>query len=459
MGNYNDVTSNEVNDTINQFKYNSISGKLEGGVIIEGKAFDISNEAQTYLAGRLSYDPDSLTVLADTGISSVRVNIGQEEHYLVCNNSGAQIDNGKIVYASGVDSVGKCLEIDLASNASPVTSSQVLGLATHNIPDGQIGLVTFRGVVRDFDTSLLAEGGLQYLGTSGELLQTKPLYPASRIIMGTVLESNATTGKFQVSIVRSPRTTANRSFSFNAQSIDKHWVAGSYDWPSTDANLTQASTSVTYGANVSKAAHVGIVPAGPGTVDSGQVGLRVVGTEDSETGIQVAAQTGIITEDITTLTLNTMVESVEKFSGNVTIEFYIVSGTPTTYSLDFNYGFSKYEDKQNIDMTVIGLEAEWEGGATDNGMDVILYHHKPTGWTYAATGFTPGDGVICQRSVDQQLIGGVLSGESGHYKRIGLDTFISGSTIEGYIIAVVTTANNSISNMNLHVIAEDERLR
>jgi len=411
------------------------------------------------ILNRLNYDTDSLTITSDTGIAGVKVNLGQEEMYLVCNNTGVQIDNGKVCYASGVDTVNNCLEIGLADNSNFFTSAQVLGLATHDILDGELGLVTERGVVRDFDTSSLTEGGLLYLGTSGNMTQTKPLYPATRTLMGTLIEQDALTGQVQVSISRSERRAASRSYSFNATSIDTHFVAGFYDWGSTDANLTQASPSVTYGPNVSRDAHVGIVPSGAGTVDTGQVGLRVVGTRDYEDGTpQSAGSIGIITDDITTLTLNTMAETVEHFSGNVQIEFYTVSGLPTTYSLDFNYGFSKYEDKQNIDMTIIAFEAEWEGGATDNAMNIELLYHKPTGWTYAATGFIAGDGIVCARLADQNLVSGVLNGESGAYKRTDLDAFVEGSGSEGSLIRVTTTANNSVANMNLHIVAVDESL-
>jgi hypothetical protein len=85
-------------------------------------------------------------------------------------------------------------------------------------------------------------------------------------------------------------------------------------------------------------------------------------------------------------------------------------------------------------------------------------HHKSTGWTYAATGFDPGDGDICRRSVDQSEDGDVASGASGAYKRISLDTFISGTTTEGIIIQVITAANNSLTNTNLHIIAVNEGL-
>jgi hypothetical protein len=449
----------EINELANELQIGTVTGNK---YLIIGKNGELklnTSAVPDYQAGQISYDSASLTGLIDSGISGVRNNVGQELWYLVYNDSGAQIDNGKVCYASGIDATNKVVTVGLADNSSPSTSAQVLGLATHDIPNATLGLVTNCGIVRDFDTSSFSTGGLIYLGTSGNMTQTKPLYPANRIILGSITESNATTGQIQVCLQADKRKTASRSFSFNASSTGVNYVAGFYNFSTTDANLTQASASVTYGtAGQTRAAHVGIVPSGPGTVDAGQVGIRVTGTLDSETGTQTAAQTQDITDDITTLTANTYTETVGKFSGQVTIELYVVSGSPTTYSLDFNYGFAKYEDKQNIDMTIVAFEAEWEGSGTDTGMDVALLHHKPTGWTYAATGFIPGNGDICRRSVDQAIDSNVANGVEGAYKRVSLDTFINGSVDEGYIIEVTTTSPNVLDNCNFHVVAEEETL-
>jgi hypothetical protein len=216
---------------------------------------------------------------------------------------------------------------------------------------------------------------------------------------------------------------------------------------------------VNYGtAGQTYAAHAGIVPAGPGVVDTGQVGLRVSGIIDDEEGTQQAGQTGIITEDITTLTADVMAETSEKFSGQIAFELYVVSGIPTAYSLDFNYGYSKYEDFQNRDVTVTGVECVWQGNANDISFDIALLHHKATGWTYAATGFTPGNGDIARKSVDQALAGDVVNGKDGAWKRININQFIDGNASDGVIMEVTTGANNTIQTMDMHLSAVSEEL-
>jgi hypothetical protein len=321
-----------------------------------GQLQDVTWQHVNDILKRLNYDTDSLTITSDTGISGVKVNIGQEEMYLVCNNTGVQIDNGKAVYASGVDEPNSCIEVSLADSSGFFTSAQVLGLATHDIPDGTLGLVTYRGVVRDFDTSSLPVSGLVWLGVAGGLSTVKPLYPNQRVAMGTVLNSDAINGEFLVSINNIKRNDITKSYAFTSQGISSgtYQKAGFYDFNDTSFAFSNATPSVSYGtAGRARDAHAGIVPAGAGSVvGGGQVGLRVNGTLDSEDGTPQQAGTDVITEDITTLVADTYFETPAKFSGQITFELYVVSGTPTSYSLGANYGFAKYDDMQDRDYTI-----------------------------------------------------------------------------------------------------------
>ena len=417
---------------------------------------------QSYSAGQISYDATTKSNLSDTGFTGVRVNIGQEQYIRFYNDTGVQINNGEVINAAGVDTTNDVVTGILADASSPATSSAIIGLATHDIPDETWGFATAAGEVRGFDTSGLSEGFMGYASESpGALTNTRVKYPANISILGTCVKSDATDGIFLVDRARFTRTDASKSYTFSNAPIGSgtEYVAGYYDWSATDANLTQAATSITYGtAGAGRAAHVGIVASAAGSVDTGQVGLRVTGTLDSETGVQSAAQTEVITDDITTLTANEYDETAGKFSGNVTIELYVVSGAPTTYSLDFNYGFSKYEDIANQDFTLTAFEAVWIAGAADATFDLELLHHKTTGWTYAATAFVPGNGNICKRLTDQAIDGDLATGVSGAYQRVDLDTFIDGNGSEGILIKVVTGSPNSIRIMDLHIAGVSEEL-
>jgi len=434
---------------------------LSGGQAIQ---LDIAPSGLTHSPGQISYDAACKGPKSDmgygTGVQAVSYNHGEELYVPFLNDTGVQIDNGKAINAQGFDVTEEVLKGILFDSTSAATSSSFIGLATHDVPNGEVGLATYTGKVRDFDTSLLS-GGPLYGGTSGDLTNTRPQYPAKIFIVGSLVKADASTGVVQVLPADFRRFDVSTSASFTSQGVGAgtFYKGGFYDWATTSVTLTQASLTQTYGvAGRSVAAHVGIVPSASGTVDTGQVGLQVTGTFDSETGIQIASQTKTITEDITTLNANEYNETVGKFSGQVTFELYVVSGSPTAYSLTFNYGFSKYEDFFDRDATIVGLQCQWQGNANDSAMNIRLLHHKATGWTYAATGFVPGDGVICARLTDQQIESDVDTGADGSYKRNQLNTFVNSGGSEGVLLEITTNQNNTIQTMDINIIAVSEEL-
>jgi hypothetical protein len=361
----------------------------------------------------------------------------------------------------GIDAGTGNIKGFLADASIPPLSSSVIGITTVATPDGQSG-IAYDGASVACDATGLTIGVPLYLSatTPGAGTTTRPQYPDTIVILGTIQVTGAS-GSVLASVQRFTRDVLSRDYTFTSRGITAgtYYLAGFYDYAATSITLTQASTTQTYGdANVSYAAHAGICASAAGTVDTGQVGLRVTGTLDSETGAQTATQTQTITDDITTLTANQYAETTGKFSGTVTFELYVVSGSPTTYSLTFNYGYSKYEDFFNTDFTINAVEAVWQGGATDaSGFNIEVLHHKVTGWTYAASGFVPGDGAIAERTTDQQIDQGVISGDSGAWKHLDLETFVDGGGVEGVIVRVTTGANNTIQilNLNLSVFSEE----
>ena len=411
-----------------------------------------------YKAARVSYDPTRKTHLFHTGFG-IKIDAG-EVHIPFFNDTGVEIPEGKAINATSWNNATESVKGIIADPTNPQLSSAIIGFTSAAVPDQTISIATFTGRISNMDTSLLTFGPL-YISSGGDPTNTRPTYPDKIVIIGSLAKQDALTGAIQLNISPFIRTNVSATASFTSQGIGSgtFYKNGFYDWSATDANLTQAAPSVTYGTvDKTYAAHVGIVPSAPGTVDTGQVGLRVNGIRDQESGSQLDGQTAIITDDITTLTANAMSETVEKFSGQYTLELYVVSGAPTTYNLDLNYGYSKYEDFFDRDATVIGFQALWQGNANDSGMNIRLLHHKSTGWTYAATGFSPGNGAICDRSIDQSLAGDVVNGEDGAYKCTGLTTFINSNTSEGIITEVTTTSANTIQTMDIVVFAVSEEL-
>jgi hypothetical protein len=416
---------------------------------------------QAWVAGQLSFDADSGTVLADTAYSEVRVNVGQETHVPFLNNTGVTIPAGTVVNSGGV-SGGEILGIKI-DISSPAFSSAPLGVATHDVAHGARGLATKIGVVRGIDTSTLTPGGVLYAGTTaGSVSQSFPLSPNKVIIVGTVLVQHATTGEIFCDVHPYTRRIASKSYSFSQAGVGTgdYYVGGFYDAPAASSTIASMAGTVTHGsANHPYEAHAFVVGAGGAAVTGGVAGLRARGVSmDTTTGTTTADDTEVISTDITAITLNQYLETPKKWMGTVQFELYTVSGTPTvTSGLTFNYGYAKYEDFGNIDATITGFECVGTAANTDASFNIELLKHTDTNWTYHATVFVPGDGPIVELQ-DQSPYHALASGEPFAFKRYSLNDFIEGSNNEGIVVRLDCNAPNSVQSMSIHVVAVQESL-
>lgn len=246
-----------------------------------------------------------------------------------------------------------------------------------------------------------------------------------------------------------------KSYNVTTQGLGSNpdvYAGGYYQAPATDANLTQASTSQNYGsANVAYASHAFIVAGGAGSVNTGQVGLRVTGTSINDQGVRTTSDSEVLTDDITTLTTDGYLETNKKWLGTVTFELYTVSGSPTTYSADFNYGLCKYEDFGNRDFKVTDFEVVGFAGANDSNFEIVLFKHSSSGWTYHATAFSPSPDEICRLTTDHSTDDQLGSGQHFAFKRDNLDTDIDGDALEGVVVRVESSANNALEYANIHI--------
>jgi hypothetical protein len=479
---------------------------------IEYIDFDTDPTIPAHAEGRFFWDNANNAPAYHTDISGVTNQIGQELYIKVRNNSGGTINNGEVCYLSGA--VGQLPTIAKAK-ADAVGTSHVIAVATHDLDNNTNGYVTTFGLVRDFDTSSFSDGDTLYLSatTAGALTNTAPAAPNYVVHLGSVTNDHPTSGSILIDIhldhssriqaeeftsmsdmeiddsgayyigdkvtdgswrmivesgvlklqerisstwtdgaVGSTPSIKSYSFISPSGSTGTFYVAGYYDAPAADANLTQASPSTTHGAaNGSYAAHAFIVAGGAGSVDTGVIGIQVTGTSINDAGTRTAADTENIVTDITALATDQYVESSKKWIGQVTIQFYTVSGSPTTYNADFNYGFCKYDDMGNRNFTVTDFEAVGLAGANDSSFNVSLLHHKSTGWTYSAAAFVPGNGFIVDMNTDHSTEQNLVNGDSFAYKRSSLSQAIVGGDSEGVVIKIVTGANSAVQDMDAHV--------
>ena len=247
----------------------------------------------------------------------------------------------------------------------------------------------------------------------------------------------------------------SRSLEILTPSTSRFYAGGFYDAPAADANLSEASASQTYGtANHPYNAAAFAVAGGAGTVDAGVVGLRVTGTSVDDEGTATAGDTEVLSADITALAADQYLETAKKWVGQVTFELYVVSGAPTTYSLDFNYGFARYESFDGDDFILDAFDLCGQAGAAEATFDVTVFLHSSAGWTYDAAAFVPGGSTIAVLSTDYGTAQALDNGKPYGYKRKALAQMIQGSNQQGIVVGIDTPSSAAaLGNAGIQVSA------
>ena len=147
--------------------------------------FDNPNPA--YNEGRVFYDSTSFSLSLYNDESEVTHNLGQELFIRVYNaDAVTTIENGMPVYPSGVQGV-ETGAVSIAKADADATSN-VIGIATHDIEPETFGYITRFGYVHDLVTTGMTPGGTIYLSASvaGEFTTTKPVAPNNAVPLGGV---------------------------------------------------------------------------------------------------------------------------------------------------------------------------------------------------------------------------------------------------------------------------------
>ena len=236
------------------------------------------------------------------------------------------------------------------------------------------------------------------------------------------------------------------------------YAFGFYEYSTLDANLTNFVTTQTFGfANTSYAAHAFLVAGGAGSASggSGAVEIEVSGTSITDAGVRTTSDTEVIVADITTMSTDAYYETSKKWLGQITYTLQNASGsTQTTFSADFNYGLAKYDTWGDQSFTLDDIDISGFAGATDTALDVKLIFHRTTGWTYAVSGFVAATAtntiasLVTDHSTDDQT----RSAQHFAWKR-DLSQVIDGTSGEGFLVLVSTSANNAIEYLNVQVEA------
>jgi hypothetical protein len=172
-------------------------------------SFDTANVVAAPTEGQLTWDTTDKTLSLGLNGGDVVLQIGQEMHYRVRNNTGTQITNGTVVrFAGSLGNSGTLLAAPFQANGT-YDSHVIMGIATENIPNGEDGLVTAFGKVRGVNTSAFTDGQILYAdpAVAGGLTATKPDSPNNVISVAAVVSA------------------ANNGTLFVRPIIEDHWAA------------------------------------------------------------------------------------------------------------------------------------------------------------------------------------------------------------------------------------------
>ena len=163
--------------------------------------FNTGYTGNTVVEGRMYWSEDDQTIVLGmhTANGDVLQQIGQELYYLIKNQSGSTINDGRVVRAAGtLGSSGRILGEYMIADGS-IEEKYTLGVATQDIPNGEDGYVTEFGVVRGIDTTgspygeTWNDGDVLWVSATiaGGLTNVEPIGPNLKIEIAIVVHSDA----------------------------------------------------------------------------------------------------------------------------------------------------------------------------------------------------------------------------------------------------------------------------
>lgn len=163
----------------------------------------LSPATMPYREGGLYYDQTEGSMVFYNNQSDLGLNIGQEHWMKGINKSGVDIHNGDVVRVDGAQGDQPRFKKALAiSSESPFC---IMGLATQDIPNNEIGYITVRGIVRGIDTRAYPAGTRLWAShtTAGAYVTVAPHPPGVSVRVGVVVRS-ANDGQIYVAVLYVP---------------------------------------------------------------------------------------------------------------------------------------------------------------------------------------------------------------------------------------------------------------
>lgn len=171
---------------------------------LQVESLDFASVSVSTQERRMYWDQKNRTVAIGLAGGNVNLQLGQEEFYLVTNQTGATLSNGKVVGAVGVSASGDTINAGYFLADGSISSEFVLGIVTEDIPQGEKGFVTEFGLVRGINTTgaeyseTWSEGDLLWASPtiSGGLTKNKPSAPSIAILTAIVISATSSGSLF-----------------------------------------------------------------------------------------------------------------------------------------------------------------------------------------------------------------------------------------------------------------------
>lgn len=150
--------------------------------------------------GLLYWDSTNKTLALLNEEPDVILQVGQEIWIRVLNSSGGTISNGEVCYLSG--ELTGVPTIDKARADSASTCLSTIGVATHDINNGEYGYITRIGTVRNLNTISCSAGDILYLSatTAGAWTTTQPSSPNYSVRIGNCSVVGLSSGTIEVNV-------------------------------------------------------------------------------------------------------------------------------------------------------------------------------------------------------------------------------------------------------------------
>ena len=222
----------------------------------------ITDEGGNVDQGTLTWNNNDEALDLTVG-DGVVLQLGFETYMRVKNDTGSQINNGEVVGFVGVNS-----EIKVAPYIANNTANELyfVGVATHDMPDQDIGPVTLYGKVRGLDTTgpgaeTWSVGDILYASptTAGLLTNVRPTAPNGVIVIAAVLTVDATNGEIMV------RPTVPIGLDYGSFDATVDQTLGAIN---TATAITLTNTLVTNGVTLSSGSRLNVVEAGYYQIDA-----------------------------------------------------------------------------------------------------------------------------------------------------------------------------------------------